>query len=138
VGTSIRKATAQIDLQPVIIKCSVGGLELYADPLLERVFYNLADNAMRYGKTITEIRVRFEEKDGSLILFWEDNGIGIPASDKNAIFNRGFGKNTGLGLFLVREILSITGMTITETGVPGHGTRFEIAVPAGAYRLSHR
>ena len=138
VGASIGKAATQIELQPVAIKCAVDGLELYADPLLERVFYNLADNAIRYGKTLTEIRVRYEETDGSLVLFWEDNGVGIPANEKNAIFNRGFGKNTGLGLFLVREILSITGMTITETGVPGAGTRFEIAVPAGAYRFSRR
>jgi len=138
VGTSVQKAAKQIDLQPVTVNCMVGGLELYADPLLERVFYNLADNAIRYGKTLTEIGVRSEERDGSLVLIWEDNGIGIPASDKEAIFTRGFGKNTGLGLFLVREILSITGMTITETGVPGKGTRFEIAVPAGAYRFSHR
>ena len=138
VEASVRKAAAQIDLHPVTLTCTVEGLELYADPLLERVFYNLADNAIRYGKTLTEIRVRSEERNGSLILIWEDNGIGIPASDKNAIFNRGFGKNTGLGLFLVREILSITGMSITETGEPGKGSRFEIAVPDGAYRLSHR
>jgi len=53
---------------------------------------------------------------------------------KEKIFNRGVGKNTGLGLFLVREILSITGITIRECGVEGKGARFEIAVPKGAYR----
>jgi PAS domain S-box-containing protein len=135
VEKTIRQAVIQIDLGPVTISCSVAGLELYADPLLERVFYNLADNAVRYGGTIHEIRVRSETPDGSFVLIWEDDGIGIPAHEKSVIFNRGFGKNTGLGLFLVREILALTGMTISETGEPGKGARFEILVPKEAYRF---
>jgi hypothetical protein len=39
-------------------------------------------------------------------------------------------------LFLSQEILSITGITIAETGIPGKGARFEITVPKGAYRFS--
>jgi len=39
-------------------------------------------------------------------------------------------------LFLSQEILSITGITITETGEPGKGARFEITVPKGAYRFT--
>jgi signal transduction histidine kinase len=46
----------------------------------------------------------------------------------------GFGKNNGLGLALSREILSITGITIKETGEPGKGARFEMTVPKGMYR----
>ncbi|HNQ30521.1 MAG TPA: sensor histidine kinase, partial [Methanolinea sp.] len=49
-------------------------------------------------------------------------------------FEKGYGKGTGLGLFLSREILSITGMTIRETGIPGEGARFEIVVPKGMWR----
>ena len=48
---------------------------------------------------------------------------------------RGFGEHTGLGLFLSREILSITGITIAETSEPGKGARFEMIVPKGAYRF---
>jgi signal transduction histidine kinase len=40
-----------------------------------------------------------------------------------------FGKNTGLGLFLVREILSLIGITITETGEPNAGARFGRGIP---------
>ncbi|PKL57911.1 MAG: sensor histidine kinase, partial [Methanomicrobiales archaeon HGW-Methanomicrobiales-5] len=47
---------------------------------------------------------------------------------------RGFGKHTGLGLFLSREILSITGISITETGTPDKGVRFEIHVPKDVCR----
>ena len=59
---------------------------------------------------------------------------GIPRKDKERLFVKGFGKNTGLGLFLSREILAITGITITENGEPGKGARFEISVPKGMYR----
>ena len=49
-----------------------------------------------------------------------------------------FGKNTGLGMFLVQEILSLTGITIKETGVPGTGARFEINIPNGKYPITGR
>jgi signal transduction histidine kinase len=65
----------------------------------------------------------------------EDNGIGIPPGEKEKIFEKGIGKNTGLGLFLAKEILSITGITIRENGTPGKGAMFEITVPKGMYRV---
>jgi signal transduction histidine kinase len=55
--------------------------------------------------------------------------------DKERIFAKGFGKNTGFGLFLVREILAITGLTISETGFPGKGARFEIRMTPENYRF---
>ncbi len=48
------------------------------------------------------------------IIVCEDDGDGIPDDKKEMIFEKNFGKNTGLGLFLAREILSITGITIQE------------------------
>ena len=65
----------------------------------------------------------------------EDDGDGVAAEEKEKIFERGFGKNTGMGLFLSREILSITGITIKETGEPGMGARFEMTVPNRAWRI---
>jgi len=44
-------------------------------------------------------------------------------------------RNRGLGLFLAKEILSITGLTIQERGVPGIGARFEIHVPLECFRV---
>lgn len=109
--------------------------EIYADPLIVKVFYNLMENAVRYGGKITVIRFFIEENDdGSPIVVCEDDGDGIPAEDKERIFDWGFGKNTGLGLALSREILGITGIKIRETGVPGKGARFEMAVPGSSFR----
>ena len=68
--------------------------------------------------------------DGTdLLLFFEDNGIGISEIDKARIFSRGIGKNTGLGLFLTREILAITRIGITENGGFRKGARFVLRVP---------
>jgi PAS domain S-box-containing protein len=109
------------------------GRNVFADPLIVKVFFNLMDNAVRHGGTITRIHFYGKEQDGDYVIFCEDDGIGIPADQKEKIFERGYGTNTGLGLFLAREILSITGITIRETGVPGKGARFEILVPKGMW-----
>ena len=55
---------------------------------------------------------------------------------KDKIFDRRFEEKKGMGLFLCREILSITGISICETGEPGMGARFEIFVPEGTYRIT--
>jgi signal transduction histidine kinase len=54
---------------------------------------------------------------------------------KQEIFEPGMMRNRGLGLFLAKEILSITGLTIEENGVPGKGARFEIHVPLECFRV---
>jgi len=112
------------------------GMEVFADSLIARLFYNLMDNAARHGGTITMIRFSAEERDGDRIIICEDDGEGVPAADKTKIFERGFGKNTGLGLTISREILSITGITIVENGEPGAGARFEMTVPGHGCRLA--
>jgi PAS domain S-box-containing protein len=121
-----------------MVVCTCDDLEVLADLLMEKVFYNLIDNAFKYGgNRLSSIRIFFlrDAADGSLTIVCEDDGIGISPEDQQKLFNRGFGKNTGLGLFLAREILSITGITITETGEQGKGARFEIKVPEGAWRF---
>jgi signal transduction histidine kinase len=103
--------------------------------MLEKVFFNLFENAMQHGGNVTEIRVGGEEVTGGLDIIVEDNGTGVPTGEKEKIFEKGFGKNTGLGLFLAKEILEITGIAIRENGAPGKGARFEITVPKGKYRM---
>ena len=118
----------------VTVKPEVAGIEVLADPMLVKVFENLLDNSVRHGERVTEVRISGSIAPGGLTLVCEDNGTGIPAEEKEVIFTRGYGKNTGLGLFLVREILSMGGMTITETGTEGVGARFEIFVKTGLFR----
>jgi len=109
-------------------------MTVFADQLIVKVFFNLMDNAVRYGGKITTIRFFVEDAGCDCVIICEDDGNGVSSVDKEKIFERGFGKNTGLGLFLSREILAITGITIRETGEQGKGARFEMTVPKGMYR----
>jgi signal transduction histidine kinase len=61
--------------------------------------------------------------------------VGIPPQERERIFSPGFSSTSGYGLFLVREILGITGITIHEQGAPGKGAHFLIFAPRGTYRL---
>ena len=106
--------------------------------MLPRVFSTLMDNTVRHGGHATRVAISAREAAGDLIISFEDDGAGIPAEEKEQIFERGYGKNTGLGLFLAREILAITGIAIAETGEPGKGARFEIRVPEGMYRFPQK
>ncbi|MDO9324541.1 MAG: PAS domain-containing sensor histidine kinase, partial [Methanoregula sp.] len=130
-------AAKQAPLGQVIMKNDLqASTEVFADPLVVKVFYNLIDNAVRHGRKITIIRFSLVDRNGDHVVICEDDGEGVPDGDKVRIFDRGFGKNTGLGLALSQEILSITGITIRETGEPGTGARFEMTVPKGAYRFT--
>ena len=120
---------------PVTYDSTIQRVSLLVDPLVKTVFSTLLDNSIRHGEHVTEIRVSAHESGNNLMILWEDNGVGIPDEEKELIFNRGYGKNTGFGLFLVREILSLTGISIHETGIPGSGVRFEILIPVGSFRF---
>jgi len=120
----------------IVFRCDTGNIEIYADPLIERVFYNLIDNSIRHGELISEIWLSTGSTDPDLLIIYEDNGSGVLPEEKEKIFLKGFGKHTGLGMFLIREILSITGITIRENGVYGQGVRFEIRIPPGKFRFA--
>ena len=118
----------------VVLEDTTNGVEVLADPLIEKVPYNLIDNSMRHGGHVTHIKIRSEQVGDSLLLAYEDDGVGISAEDRKHLFKKGFGKNTGYGLFLMREILAITGIRIVENGQPGKSVRFEMLVPPGVWR----
>ena len=128
-------AISHLDFMAMQQDIRVDDLEIFADPLLEKAIFNIMENVLHHSVKATTVRLHYTQKPDSIILVIEDNGVGIPVEEKNMIFDRGYGKGSGLGLFLVREVLSITGMAIRETGTYGMGTRFEITVPRGAFRF---
>jgi len=130
----ISSAIRQLNPPGTDINVNVSDVELFADPLIEKVFYNLMENSLRHGERVTRMDFSSRESENGLVLTFCDNGVGISDADKTRLFQKGFGKHTGLGLFLSREILAITEITITENGEPGRGARFEITVPIGAWR----
>lgn len=128
--------------KPVIVSLLTGitlhlpekELEIYTDPMFEKVLYNLVDNSIQHGERVTDITLSYGKKNNDLILRYEDNGIGIDEKDRKNIFEKGFGKNTGLGLFLIREILKLTGISISEHGRKDTGVKFDMVIPAGGFR----
>lgn len=131
----VSRGVSQAGLGTIKFLNETKGYSVLADPLFERVFFNLADNAVRFGETATEMHARCEQRDGNLVVIFEDNGKGILPAQKERIFDRGFGKNTGLGLFLSREILAVTGLVIRETGDYEKGARFEILMPKNKFKI---
>jgi signal transduction histidine kinase len=131
----VSRVSEGFTLNQVRIIAETGPASVLADPLLDRVFHHLFENALRHGEIVTGITISLQQHGNSGLLLVENNGTGIPVADKEKIFERGYGKGTGWGLFLAREILAVTGMTISETGVPGKGVRFEITLPPGSFRI---
>jgi len=126
---------SHLDLSKYSRTIRLEGLELFADPMLENVFFTLTENVVMYAKTSTELSLTYQEDPEGLVLIFSDNGPGIVPKMKEKIFERHYERKRGIGLFLAREILSITGITIHETGEPGAGARFEIRIPKGGYRF---
>ena len=136
VTDTIRMAEHQLHLTDVQVKDHCAGLEIFADALISKVFFNLMENSIRHGERVTTITCSYREDESGLTLIYSDDGVGVPVDEKEKIFRQGFGKHTGFGMFLTKEILAITGISITETGEPGVGVRFEIRVPAGKFRIT--
>ena len=157
ISEAVRRAAAaspaEISGGQVRLEVETGTVEVFADPMLEKVFCNLLENSLRHGGGVSGVRVTFFERERGVeaedgggggergggveaegVIAVEDDGLGIPAGMKARIFDQAFGRHTGYGLFLSREILGITGMTITENGEEGRGARFEISVPRENYR----
>jgi signal transduction histidine kinase len=135
VEETVRAEAGSLKMGEITLETDLDGLMIYADPLFSKVFYNLIDNTIRYGEKTTKIRIYWSREGNNLRLIYVDDGVGVPVDKKERIFRRGFGKNTGLGLFLIREILDITGLSIKETGNESEGARFEIFIPDGAFRF---
>ncbi len=135
----IEHARKEVSFEEVTLENRISeDLEVYADPIIRKVFTTLIENTIRHGGDVTFMKFSSFNLDNILIIMFEDNGVGIPEREKERIFDHGFGKHTGIGLFLVREILSITGLSIRECGKPGKGVRFEISVPPGKYRNTRK
>ncbi len=128
-------AISHLDLSHLSRTVNLDGLKIYADPLLEKVLFSLMENVVRHGKGATRVALHYQKTPEGISILIEDDGPGIPTAAKEKIFERGYAGKGESGLFLAREILSLTGISIRETGVEGIGARFEILVPEGAYQF---
>ncbi len=128
VGKMVQDAASLFaDLKGVTVVNECNGFEVLSDSLLMELFHNLIDNSLKYGEKITQIRIYTQKgQDDTTELIYEDNGVGIDPNMKGNLFQKGFGKGTGYGLYLIKRICEMYGWTIQENGEPGKGVRFVI------------
>ena len=103
--------------------------------VLYEMFFNIADNSVRYTEPGGEVKVFVGKRDGKPFYRVEDNGIGIPKSEQKRIFERFYRVDkshsrqtggTGLGLSIVKHGASLHHAKINLDSEPGKGTRMEI------------
>jgi PAS domain S-box-containing protein len=111
----------------LINECS--GLTVLADSMLRQLLYNMMDNTLKYGEKTSVIRVHYAEEKDQLKLIYEDDGIGIPDEEKSKLFQEGYGKGTGFGLYLIKRICEGYDWKIQETGKHGEGVQFTMTIP---------
>ena len=99
----LQDPTGHEDLERLEVSDRARHLGVYTDPMLDKVFYNLMENSVRYGGKVVSVKIDCHENGQGLIVTYEDDGQGIPTYEKEMIFEKGYGKGTGLGLFLSRE-----------------------------------
>jgi PAS domain S-box-containing protein len=106
--------------------------------LIRAVVLNLLTNANKYTPEKGKIDIEINSNTQDIIINVTDNGLGIPDSDKDKIFQRFFRaqnvtKNevdgTGLGLYLAKIIMNSSGGKISFTSKEGKGTTFSICIP---------
>jgi|GEM_PF-329452 len=109
------------------------------DPnLIRMMITNLYTNAVKYTREAGTIHAGFGKKDGDLIITIQDNGMGIPPGDQDAIFSKLFRASnavrnvpdgTGLGLYIVKEAVGVLRGNVSFTSTENIGTTFEIILP---------
>ncbi|MHC1710131.1 MAG: PAS domain S-box protein [Methanomassiliicoccales archaeon] len=130
----VNKAAGSLDLKGLAVIGPNNDVCIEADPMLEKVVYNLIENVVRHGMGASKVVISVREGENMTVVAFQDDGPGIEDVDRTHLFEPGYGKNTGFGLFMSREILRMTGLDIMETGRQGSGARFEIVVPASNVR----
>ncbi|MBQ9767609.1 MAG: HAMP domain-containing histidine kinase [Lachnospiraceae bacterium] len=105
---------------------------------IERVIYNLVDNAIKFSHADAKISISVEEKGRKAIVSVKDEGTGIPKEDLTKIWDRFYKsdnsrgkdkKGTGLGLSIVREIITAHKENINVISTEGVGTEFVFTLP---------
>ena len=132
--TILEKKQPDPTLNKYFSKVSIAAQRIASMIQFTKEYEKIGVNAPVWQDCRTLIDTAANEAPLGKVVVCEDDGNGVVDEEKERIFERGFGKNTGMGLFLFREILTIIGITIRENGELSKGTRFEMAVPKGVWK----
>ena len=113
------------------LECESYEQKVMGGPLLEELFSNLIENAIRHSDC-SNIRIRGQDQGSECIVTVEDDGCGIPEEEREKIFEKGYRKSkssgSGLGLFMVKEIAESYGGSVEVSKSEMDGTRFDVTL----------
>src|SRR5260370_27447997 len=144
VTDAVDRVRSQVELKQgsVHLELASTPLTVLGDPeRLATPVDNLLQNAAKFTTEPPEIEVTGSRVDGSGRLVLNDHGIGIPAAARPHLFEKFYRVNdpelrnvtgTGIGLYLVRQVVEGHGGRVDVEGQPGHGSVFEIQLPIAA------
>ncbi len=126
----------QIEESKAVIKSEIGVSEIvFVRRKLRSLLYNLVNNAIKYRSDDRrpEIFIKTEEKEGFMVISVIDNGVGIDQKDFKSIFAKyqrlaDSTEGTGIGLYLVKEIVNGSGGKITVESELGKGSVFRVSL----------
>ena len=105
---------------------------------LRQVLVNLVDNAVKYSPEGGRVELRVRSENGSCLIEVADEGLGIPADERERIFEKfyrldpqqtqGVG-GSGLGLYICRELVERMNGRLRVESEPGKGSRFTVELP---------
>jgi two-component system sensor histidine kinase SenX3 len=121
----------------VVVEAVPEGLAVLGDRRqLTSALFNLLDNAVKYSPPGGKVWLRVIERDQRAILEVEDQGIGVPSSQLERIFERFYrlerataGQGTGLGLAIVKHVAITHGGSVQVDSEEGRGSRFWLDLP---------
>jgi two-component system sensor histidine kinase KdpD len=138
-GTAISRARAAGDGRAISKDYEVATAIVRADPvMLEQVFYNVLENAVRYSPAETPINVSAHKRGGWLLVLVEDHGAGIAETDRKRVFERFYRSHAGLahegnglGLSIAKGFTEAFGGSIEASRSQGSvsGTTIKIELP---------
>jgi len=125
--------------QRIVYKPSKKAYKIQADPYyLPMVFENLLSNAVKYSKKRGKITVGVRQVGENLLISVSDNGIGIPQGEIDKLFDKftrldndltADSNGSGIGLYLVKQIVNLHNGDITVQSSPGKGSKFIVCLP---------
>lgn len=134
IEANVDRARERYDDAIVTVEGSTATITVLADELLDTVLHNLLQNAIVHNdKSIPRITVSVEEHEETVSLILSDNGPGIPADRNGELFGEGAkgleSPGTGLGLYLVRSIVTNYDGSVTVENNEDEGCRFIVELP---------
>jgi len=139
VKDTVERVTEQYATHNILVDLPPGLTSIYADQLrLERILYNLLDNARKYSPEGSEITIFVKEEKERMVFGVRDHGVGISEADQTKLFQpfqrlnpSGFEgvKGAGLGLLVCRRLVEHHGGQIWVESTPGQGSTFLFSLP---------